>query len=91
VSDEETNWNEAAVSNEVANDIAQARIADIIQAVYPGDVPLKFLILTEVLDKNTGKRSMVYFKPNDVRPWDTLGMVEWLRILVDDAMTSPSQ
>jgi hypothetical protein len=58
-----------------------AACADALQqatdAGYPGAVILKWLVVAEVLDQDD--RAMLIAIQPDMRQWDTLGMLDFLR------------
>jgi hypothetical protein len=80
---------EPAVSIEASNDLVQEKLSEALQQIYPGDVPLKFVVIMETLDADDGGRSIVHFTHNDARFWDTLGLIDWPKTVVADAMVQP--
>lgn len=53
-------------------------MADAVQTavseVYPGDIVTRWVVLAESIDRD-GERAMIMVAQQDMRSWDTLGML----------------
>lgn len=60
--------------------IAEEKVAELVEAADPGALVTKFVLMVEVVDTDN-ERVLWAFASEGAKAWDTLGLIEYARMV----------
>ncbi len=70
----------SAFDDDELREQALSGVAALITDLDPGAMVQRFVLLAEVIDSD-GERALWALTPPDARAWDTLGLIEYARLI----------